>query len=323
MDINDLKPGDVLLFSGEKGSYISEAIMFLTNAPVSHAALTYNPSSSIIEETPPAVQTNPAAKRFVDRKITVMRFDPPQPDYEPVLTAATGYLNEQEPYAMANLYLVGMLLIYRKFTPDTLTQRIIINILKKITAGIITYYNQYKTPGKLPMVCSQFVYQCYDDAGAGYKLKIKDGVLLAEEKGGTEQQSLLDQVIYRVSHDTSVDFNEYLENNAGMALKAPVEQSDEELAKELLQALQGASLTGEAKAPLENELVVAIHELGQAIQLAQTGIEGAANELVQANSLSMPSTSMTQLKSQEAYFVTPADLLQHCTNLKQVGEIVS
>lgn len=29
------------------------------------------------------------------------------------------------------------------------------------------------------MVCSQFVYQCYDDAGAGYRLKIKDGVLLA------------------------------------------------------------------------------------------------------------------------------------------------
>lgn len=75
-------PGDVLLFSGEKGSYISEAIMFLTNAPVSHAAIAYNPSSSVVEETPPAVQTNPAAKRFDGRKITVMRLDPPQPDYE-------------------------------------------------------------------------------------------------------------------------------------------------------------------------------------------------------------------------------------------------
>ena len=51
MDIKDLKPGDVLLFSGEKGSFISEAIMFLTNSPVSHAALVYSDPANIVEET--------------------------------------------------------------------------------------------------------------------------------------------------------------------------------------------------------------------------------------------------------------------------------
>lgn len=321
MDINDLKPCDVLLFSGEKGSYISEAIMFLTNAPVSHAAIAYNPATSIIEATPPAIQTNPAATRFEDRTITVMRLDPPQPNYEPVLAAASGYLNMQEPYANANLYLVGLLLIYRKFTPDTPAQRIIIKILEKITAGIITYYNQHKTPGKLPMVCSQFVYQCYDDAGQGYQLKIEDGVLPAVAATRPEPPSLLDQAISRVRNDTAVGFQAYLGANSDMALKAPVGQSDEDLAKELLQSLQAAA-TGTGVA-LEDGLVVAIHEFGQAVHLARTGMPAPANELAQANALRMASPGMAQLKAEEAYFVAPGDLLQHCLNLQRAGEITS
>ncbi len=41
MNINDLKAGDILLFSPEKGSFISWAITYLTDAPVSHAAMFY------------------------------------------------------------------------------------------------------------------------------------------------------------------------------------------------------------------------------------------------------------------------------------------
>jgi hypothetical protein len=324
MDINDLKPGDVLLFSGEKGSFISEAIMFLSNAPVSHAAMAYSPSNTIVEETPPAVQTNPAAMRFESRKITVMRHKPPQASYVPVLKAATCYLNNQEPYAKSNLYLVGMLLIYRKFTPDTLAQRVIIKLLKKLTAAIIDYYNEHKNPGKLPMVCSQFVYQCYEDAGTAYKLKIENGVLLTAAEGMPPVASLLDQAIYRVRNDTTPGFRDFIAANTGMALMAPEEQSDEELANELLQAFRAAApLSAEAAEPLEDELVLAIQNFSQAVHLARTGLETPADELVQANSLRMASTSMAQLKAEEAYFVAPGDLLQHCTNLTWVGEIDS
>ena len=57
MDIKDIKTGDILLFSPEKGSFISWAITFLTDAPVSHAAMFYNEDNqSIIEETPPQVK---------------------------------------------------------------------------------------------------------------------------------------------------------------------------------------------------------------------------------------------------------------------------
>ncbi|EDW2056673.1 hypothetical protein L8Z36_001435 [Salmonella enterica] len=40
--LSELRPADVLLFSPEKKSFISWAITFLTDAPVSHAALYFN-----------------------------------------------------------------------------------------------------------------------------------------------------------------------------------------------------------------------------------------------------------------------------------------
>lgn len=322
MEIKDLNSGDVLLFSGEKGSLISEAIMFLSNAPVSHAAMVYNPNSTIVEESPPAVQTNQAAERFIDRKVSVMRLKPAQSSYGPVLEAATGYLNNKAPYANANLYLVGMLLIYRKFAPDTLQQAIIIKILKKITASIITYYNEHKYPGELPMVCSQFVYQCYEDAGGDYQLKIRGGVLGKAAPAEMALPSLLDQAIYRVRNETAPAFRAFVTTNTGMALAEPEMQSDEELAGELLETLQVRSALGaEPSAPLQDALVVAIHEFGQAIQLVRRGVSAPADELLQANTQRMASNGLAQLKAEEAYFVAPGDLLLHCQNLDLVGEI--
>ena len=70
LSLSDLRPADVLLFSPEKKSFISWAITFLTDAPVSHAALYFNSTPpTIIEETPPQVSENPAQKRFHGRTI--------------------------------------------------------------------------------------------------------------------------------------------------------------------------------------------------------------------------------------------------------------
>jgi len=149
MEISDLKPADILLFSGEKGSWISEAIMFLTDSSVSHAAMTYTSSEKIVEESPPAVQVNDAAQRFKGRTVYVMRIDPSKDSMSPVLDASEGYLNKDEPYAMSNLYLVGLLLLYRKFTPSTQVQKVMLKIFKKLAADIIKYINKHKNPGKL------------------------------------------------------------------------------------------------------------------------------------------------------------------------------
>lgn len=111
LSLNDLHPADVLLFSPEKKSFISWAITFLTDAPVSHAAMYFETCPpTIVEETPPQVTTNPAEKRFKGRTIHVYRHTTASP-LTPVTQAARQHLNNQEPYDHAGLYMVGLLLM--------------------------------------------------------------------------------------------------------------------------------------------------------------------------------------------------------------------
>lgn len=315
MNISDLNQADLLLFSGEKGSFISEAIMFLTGSPVSHAALSYKSSSEIIEETPPAVQVNPAEDRFKDRTIYVMRRKVRPGSMSPVLDAATGYLNNDEPYAMSNLYLVGALLIYKKFTPTSLEQKIILKILEKIAAEIIDYINEKKEPEKLPMVCSQFTYQCYEDAGADYKLTIKDGILLRARKAAPKATlNLLEQAIEKVTKDATESFRKALPMAA--VTKAAPEESAEELARQLLEALRVPKK--EEPAEISSELALSIHKFAE---LSNTVMTGTVKEIGKEVPLGVCTVALNFLKDQEAIFVAPGDLLQHCPDLEQVGKI--
>ena len=318
MDINDLKPGDVLLFSGEKGSFISEAIMFLTNSPVSHAALVYSDPSTIVEETPPAVQVNPAKTRFEGRTIYVNRLKKEPTSLSPVIGAATGYVNDDEPYAMSNLYLVGLLLIYKKFTVSTPVQKAMIKILKRLTAHIIDYINRHKTPGKLPMVCSQFVYQCFEDAGGEYKLRIQNPVL-ALAAGTAQPPSVLDLTIQRIKQDRTPAFRSSLSAAAQAEVTGAPEGSDEELAAELLKALR-AEKAAEA-AGLEDDLVLSVTQFCHAAHASITVRTLQPEALLRANQLGAAPDALSYFKSEEAYFVTPADLLDHSDSLTRVGTI--
>ncbi len=309
MNINELKPGDVLLLSGGRNSFISQAIMFLTDSPVSHAALSYFQSSEIIEETPPKIAKSSTQEKFKGREVYVMRYaDKPM---KPVMDAATQYLNEEEPYAMSELYLVGLILIYRKFTPGTLTQKVMIKILRKLTSGIIDFINNRKYPGKVPMVCSQFVYQCYKDGG--YTLKIKDGVLLrAALPGQPVQKSVLEQVSESIKPGAPFSAEKAMAFGAPVPAVEEVKQSAEELAQELIEALEKGDDVAEELHP---DFVKGAHEFSHAMYMHHATLSGEMTASVNFDA------GLQFLKENEGYFVTPGDLLKHCKDLKQVGEI--
>ncbi|MFD1260746.1 hypothetical protein [Entomomonas asaccharolytica] len=300
MQINDLKEGDILLFSAEKGSFISWAITFLTNAPVSHAAMYYNANNqSIIEETPPQVAINDAAKRFKERIIYVQRLDTNLP-LQPVIDKATNYLNNAEPYDKYGLYIVGLLLIYKKVSLNTRAQKVVIRILKKLTASITNYIHEHKTPGKTPMVCSQFVAQCFADAGANYQLKFKNSVLQANDSS-----SLLEQAIKQLEVTSDYIFDT---NNA---IATTIKEDAETLCKELKEALefneQELANTGEdstTSTSINNQLTDAI----ASFSLAHTETDNVLE-------------AMKTFENQLSMYVFPGDLLLHCTNTKKVGEI--
>jgi hypothetical protein len=173
IDITDLLPGDVLLFSYEPDDVISTAIHLVTASPVSHAALCYStrPESMIAEETPPNAARNPADERFAGRTVYVRRFAKPA-DLSRVTAAAAGYCDEQEPYPpMGELVLLGLVLLFERNAPDTRLGALISEILEHACQVVSDWINRQKYPKhSMPMVCSQFVAQCYQDCGPSYQL---------------------------------------------------------------------------------------------------------------------------------------------------------
>lgn len=294
MKIEDLQPGDVLLFSGEEGSLISEAIMRLTGADVSHAAMVYREPHQIIEETPPAVAVSDAAERFEKRTISVRRLKRDATDMAPVLDAAQVYLNEEAPYAMSNLYLVGLVLIYKRFKPDSLVKRAMVGILKKLTVQILDRIHAHSTPDKHPMVCSQFVYQCFEDAGPDYDLGLRGGVLKGRLRSPAPTETAVGDA-------------------------ADGESTLERVMRHLdaLHAKQDAAET--STTALDAELVDAVSGFARAVQAARPGAGPQARK--QAMSAGGSFQALKALRAEQAVFVTPADLLDKCRNLKPVGEI--
>ena len=163
--VETIQPGDVLLFSYEKDDFISSMIAFLTNSSVSHAAMGYaTPPCQIVEETPPRVSVNDAAERFRGRTITVRRLKDPTLPVAPLIAAAEAHLNNLDPYSDAGLYLLGIVLLAKKFVPKVNQEATIERLLELCCVALTTFLDSRKDPQKLPMTCSHFVSQCYADA---------------------------------------------------------------------------------------------------------------------------------------------------------------
>jgi hypothetical protein len=326
MNVDDLKPGDVLLFSGEKGSLISEAIMLLTGAPVSHAALAFRDPRKIVEETPPAVAVHGAEARFQGRTIYVNRLESKPDDLTPVLDAAQAYVNSEEPYAMSNLYLVGLLLLYRCFTPNTLTKQVMIRILKTLTAKILDYMHERRTPGKHPMVCSQFVYQCFEDAGGPYCLDLRQPLLrsapLSAKEGSApvaDEESTLDRVLRHVEERGGAELAKQVCQVVAAPRTGATDGSEDELITELYAALRSEDTTDGVDP--EDDLVGAVGAFAEAVFEAQAG-SGSGVAGVGANE-ERSVAALHYMRAAQAEFVTPGDLLDRCKNLKRVGVIAN
>ena len=305
MDIKNLEAGDVLLFSAEKGSFISWAITFLTDAPVSHAAMFYDvPKQLIVEESPPQVATNNALERFKGREITVRRLKEEMP-MVPVIDVANTYLNNEEPYDQSGLYFVGLLLLYKRFTPSSVKQRIVIKILKKITASIVEYIHKHQSPGKSPMVCSQFVAQCYANAGPEYELKFKGGLL--QKSVSVNAKNMIELVMDKLDQEELPETQRLLAST--FEPQEDITISGEELCRELKEAFLDES--DAVSMPISDEFVEAVSQFAYAHNLATTG---------QELSLSMEHVPqlLSNLNDYENMFTTPGDLLKSCESLKDV-----
>jgi len=306
VDFSKLREGDVLLFTAKPGNFTSWAICYLTGAPVSHAAIYYDADqNTMIEELEPSIEESELdfEHRFSDRKMFVRRLNDATLDLAPVLEAAKGYLNDEEPYAEAGLYLVGLLLIYKKFTPSGWLQKVTIKILKKLTLTVTKFLDSKEYPDKLPMFCSQFVAQCYEDAGEDYTLEFKDPIL----KSASGTKHLLDRTLERMEGEK--DLEKALQR---MAPSEDLDQTSEELCEELKRALEeidGNETEGEIEEELHNAIVWFTHAHHQR-SMGEKPLEELTKQHIHR--------ALRYQKAMEPLFVSPGDLYENCTNLHEI-----
>lgn len=302
MEIKSLRAGDIVLFSPEKGSFISEAICLLTNSNVSHAAMVHevlgNDGTTIVEESPPKVSINNAKERFTDRTIYVRRLNE-NLNMEAVINQSDLFLKDEIPYNDPELYMLGLLLVYKKFSLSDPLQKIVIKILKKLSLELVAVIDKIKYDGKKAMICSEFVDECYNNAGDQYKLRVKNCVLSTSKiYSSNENKNLVDLSL------------EFLENNVILgtsSLSSPIDDSFEQLAKDFCDEFKK---NNESSANIENELL----QLVQSFALVHHKIRNGFD--------SIETHALKSLQSDESMFVFPCDLLSNCENLEDVGTIV-
>jgi hypothetical protein len=318
MNIDELKPGDVLIYSAPDDSWISKAIAFLTGSSVSHAALSYFETSRTVEQSPPCTRFREARETFEGRSVYVMRHKGGV-ELAPVLNAAHRYVELAEPYPMSNLYLLGLILIYRKFNPDTIARRVIVKVLKSVTRQVIEFVNSRRFPGKLPMVCSQFVFQCYDDAGDDCRLAISKGVLLKAAVPSTTETNCLERAIAQSPQTKETPLMQTTQARS----EKRKDETEEDLARELLEALDNRAvlLSAGPETGNEDELLAAVADFSHVLNCATQGAGEAGLSMSGEQRRASVRSGFKVLSSNEALFVTPADLLKNCRDLEQVGVI--
>ena len=182
-------------------------------------------------------------------------------------------------------------------------------IFKSAALELDRLINNAMYPGKTPMVCSQFVFQCYSDAPPAYHLIIENGAfqsgvnLLSSSPVASETQKRF--IDYVLEQPTTPQMLAAVSNTA--VDSAPIDNN--KLAQELLAALQDESedLSFQTKEfQIDDELVRATRKLGDSLAYP-------------AKFSNSPEDGLISINKNASLFVTPADLKRHCVNVTTAG----
>ena len=190
--LSELEKGDVLLCHGE--SLLSIGIEVLTMSEYSHAAI-YVGRGQVITEGPTAseppvdhrlLQAESAGIRYAyvttlladETYIDVFRFDKQghhfgEADYpvDPVMKISETMSKSDISYATSHLIFLGLLAVYLDFERFKLGKfefKLVRALLDEATSLLFKLIDK----GKKPMVCSEVVYRCFDEADESQKYSL-------------------------------------------------------------------------------------------------------------------------------------------------------
>lgn len=284
-----LKAGDVVVFRAGD-DWIGKTIAWLTDSDVSHAAIMLG-DTTIAEMGMSGIRAGEVEVRD-GHSARVLRMNP-EKDMAPVLAAAEVYVNCKTRYDFPALAILAGLIIYRRIRPTPRLIAITDLILQSACVALDALIQQLvlKNPDKA-LVCSQLVYQVYDDCGKEYRLHVENGLLQSSADGAVP--------------DGAICLAELAADSRGLDLAVAgdaVFPDPEELSKELYLALEEQ----------ETDTVSCLDAAGLGMLPAWTGqFLDRLEEFLEKSGSNLPINAL---------FITPADLAYKTTNLKQVDEI--
>lgn len=279
-----LRLGDVLVFKAEE-KWVSKAIAALTDSDVSHAAM-YFGEAEMVEMGLSGIMVSELEIGHGEEAYQ-LRLAPAM-DADPLIQAAQAYVEKKTVYDLPALVLLGGLLVYRHIRPSTQLYRVVDAILNAAVVLLDQLLGQLLRGGDPGMVCSQLVYQVYQDCGEAYCLHMEGGNLqCGVDAAGNPGVCLLDLRLTGMDEDRSFP---------RMSAKA----DEEALAKELFMALT-ADQAKQEPVSLED---------GGYLAPAVTTFAELLEQLAQTVQIPL-----------DALLVTPADLAYHTRNLKCVGKV--
>jgi hypothetical protein len=158
--VDDLVPGDVIMYSGT--TFICRAIQLFDGTEFSHAAL-YLGDGMVGEAVATGLELRPFEAGVPHNPwIHAQRLKDVVPDMTPVLDVANQYLAQGNRYGYEQLLLLAFLCLTRKLRFAPSLAQLIRQVLDAAAAVLTRMISQKREP----MICSEFVYRCYDEAMA-------------------------------------------------------------------------------------------------------------------------------------------------------------
>lgn len=292
---NSVQAGDILLFEAPQESLLSRCIAALTNSTVSHAAV-FCGNGKIIEMGSSGIMANKIKFEAGSQNTYAMRLAK-SPDPAPIVTNAEKYLKQEVNYDYVSLFILCGLIIYREHHPTEKWQKVA-NLAMRIGLKKLDQLlnQQFKKGSKPVMMCSQLAYQCYLDSGKNYRIKFKQSLLQDQDRVSANGSACIADLLGELPNSEEVD--------TAFETKPVVEISNDKLAKKMLEALDEEQNTND-------QLDQVATWSPEVLNLAKQFLDTAEKWLEKIN----PDIPL------ESLFVTPADLLEHSSNLQQITEV--
>lgn len=292
-----LKCGDVLVFKAGD-NWLSKTIAWLTDSDVSHAAMMLD-DKRMVEMSASGIYVGGVEELEGDGAI-LLRLHP-EKDPLPLADAAQKYIDCETRYDFPALVYLAGLIIYHKIRP---TQKYVVitdlilreacKVLDRLIQSVVL-----KNPDKA-MVCSQLVYQVYEDCGKEYHISIEGGLLQAGQDSDQLDGRVCIADFIADAPDLCLDAADVLDE---VTFENTVTPDVEELAKELYMAL--------SEQETEDGMDFAQEDLGALPSWAKLMLE-KLEEFLEKSKSNLPI---------DALFIAPSDLAYKSTNLDTVEKL--